>query len=73
MNLMMVLPWIQVSFEVYVGIQIPYMGKNRVGVWQRLMYMILVRDWKKQSLAGETICKEDVNVKYLCYPGVMKL
>ena len=47
MNLMMVLPWIQVSFEVYVGIQIPYMGKNRVGVWPRLMYMILVRDWKK--------------------------
>ena len=43
----MVLPRMQVSFQVYVGIQIPYMGKSRVDVWQRLMYMILVRDWKK--------------------------
>ena len=28
MDLMMVLPWIQVSFECYVGIWIPYMKKT---------------------------------------------
>ena len=29
MNLAMVLPRMQVSFEAYIGIQIPYMGKKQ--------------------------------------------
>ena len=47
MNLVMVLLRMQVSFEVYVDIQIPHMGNYKVGVWQRLMYIILLGDWKK--------------------------
>ena len=43
----MVLLWIYVSFECYIGIRISYIGENRVLVWQKLMYMILVRDYKK--------------------------
>ena len=37
----------QISFECCVGIRTLYMEKNRVCVWQRLMYVILVRNWKR--------------------------
>ena len=43
----MQLPWIQVSFEGYDGIRIPYM-KKRVGACMAgLTCLMLVRDWKK--------------------------
>ena len=47
MDFVMVLSRMQVSFECYVGIRILYMGQNRIRVWQRLMDVILVGDWKK--------------------------
>ena len=39
---------VEVSFECCVGIRILHVGKNRVCVWQRLMYVVaLVCDYKK--------------------------
>ena len=37
-------------------------AKNSICVWQRLMYVILVRDWKKVKPGGQTICEEVSNI-----------
>lgn len=36
----------------YAGILILYMGKNKVRVWQLLMFVVLVHDWKKKEPGG---------------------
>ena len=65
MNLVIILPWIQVSFECYVSIRISYVGKKQ-GFSVKL-YVVLVRDLKKQNLVGKTVCEEVVNIRGLCY------
>ena len=50
MNLVMVLPWIQVSFKCYDSIRIRYMEKNFRACMTGLMYMMLEQDREKGSL-----------------------
>ena len=50
MNLVMVLPWIQFSFECYDSIRIQYMEKNFRACITGLMYMMLEQDQEKGRL-----------------------
>ena len=63
MNLAMALQWIQVNFEYYDSIWMPYMEKTFWRVHDR----IDVRDvgtWlEKRSLGGGTLCKESVTIE----------
>ena len=47
---MMVLPWIQVSFECYDSIRIWHMEKLFRACMTGLMYVMLEQDWEKGSL-----------------------
>ena len=50
MNLLMVLPWIQVSFECYDSIRILYMEKNICACMAGLTYVMLAHDLEKGTL-----------------------
>ena len=64
MNLAMVLPWIQVTFECYDNIRMPYMEKRFDAGMEGLTYVMLAYDWKKGTfLERGTSCEEEVTIE----------
>ena len=63
MNLAIVLPWIQVTFECYGSIQCRIWKKLFAMYMAGLTYVMLAHDWKKGTLGEGLLCEEGVTIE----------
>ena len=66
MNLVMVLPWMKVSFEVWVGIQIPYTGKKEGWCIATLDVHDIGKWLEKMKSGGERLFVRRVSILNTC-------